>query len=86
MWPPNFRKDGSSESKEEEFSIPRIQLSNETPPICNTVRIIPDGEEQQKAQAEKKAGWHNQKGTYFLQSNIQPCSMEILKNTRMVIE
>lgn len=54
MWPPKFRKHENSESKEEEFSVPGIQLSNKTPPVCNTIRIIPDGEEPYKVQAEKK--------------------------------
>lgn len=45
MWPPKFRKHGNSESKEEEFSVSGTQPSDKTPPVCNTIRIIPDGEE-----------------------------------------
>lgn len=55
MWPPNFKNDGNFQSKEEEISVPGIQLRNKTHPFCNIFRIIPEGKPGE-SQVRKKGG------------------------------
>lgn len=55
MWPLSFKNDGNFESKEEEISVPGIQLRNKTPPFCSIFRIIPKGKPVE-SQGRKKGG------------------------------
>lgn len=54
MWPSNFKNDGNFESKEEEISVPGIQLRNKTS-FCNIFRIILEGKPGE-SQGRKKSG------------------------------